>query len=69
MMEKCQKCSGMMLVMKSKKSALPDIEKKMGLKCSRCGFYLEKQQTFSGGRYDEPSNDLPYYLRRRQSAG
>ncbi len=59
-----------MLTMKIKKSVLPDTEKKQGLKCSRCGFYLEKQQIFSGGRFNEndPNDDEPLYLRRRSDS-
>lgn len=63
-MEKCQKCGGMMLAMKIKKTVLSDMEKKQGWKCSRCGFYLERQQTFNS-RSDNQPNDDQYYLRRR----
>lgn len=66
-MEKCQKCSGMMLLMKIRKSALADTEKKQGLKCSRCGYYVEKQQSFSGGPYQDEANAANYMLRRRPS--
>jgi DNA-directed RNA polymerase subunit M/transcription elongation factor TFIIS len=65
-MEKCQKCGGIMLPMKTKKSLVPDVEKKQGMKCSRCGNYVEKLQTFSTAattRYDDDS--AAYYLRRR----
>lgn len=66
-MEHCTKCNGMMLVMKVKKSLLPDTEKKQGLKCSRCGYYIEKQQVFVTGRYEanKRSEDDPNYLRKR----
>lgn len=67
-MEKCQKCSGVMLQMKTKKTTMTiDAEKKQSWKCSRCGFYLEKQQVFSTGRFsdDTTDEDAPYYLRRR----
>lgn len=69
-MEKCQKCSGVMLQMKTKKTVtmLPDAEKKQGWKCSRCGYYLEKQQVFLSNRYDAERNegdDNYPHLRRR----
>lgn len=66
-MEKCQKCGGVMLQMKTKKSVLPDIEKKQGWKCSRCGYYLEKQQVFLTSQYEanRREDDDPGYLRRR----
>lgn len=68
-MEKCQKCSGVLLEMKSKKTMVPGAEKTIRLKCSRCGFYLEKHQTFSGNnRYDELANDYPYLRRRDQAS-
>lgn len=50
-MERCPKCDGMMLQMKIKKTVLPETEKKQAYKCSRCGYYLEKQQVFLSGRY------------------
>lgn len=63
-MEKCQKCSGVMLQMKSKQSAtLHDSEKKQVWKCSRCGLYVEKQQTFFSDQKKE--NNDPYYIRHR----
>lgn len=66
-MEKCQKCGGMMLQMKTKKTMMPDAERKQGWKCSRCGFYMEKQQVFLHGRYqdDKTSDDDFPYLRKR----
>lgn len=51
--------------MKSKKSVMHDIEKKLGLKCSRCGYYIEKQQVFSHGSYDDRDAANLYPLRRR----
>lgn len=67
-MEKCQKCSGVMLAMKQRKTILPDAEKKQGWKCSRCGYYVEKQQVFLQPQYGldkkDDDDDFPY-LRRR----
>lgn len=63
-MERCSKCGGIMLQMKIKKTVMRDIEKKLVLKCSRCGFYIEKQQVFSAGSYPEKSDNL-YSARRR----
>jgi len=62
-MDKCTKCNGIMLIMKVKKSVIPDSEKKQVLKCSRCGYYVEKQQAFMTQHPDQ--SDEPLYLRRR----
>lgn len=72
-MEKCQKCNGVMLQMKPKRTTLlPDSEKKQEWKCSRCGYYAEKTQT-QVKRYGADDlhgatmaddDDFPY-LRRR----
>lgn len=64
-MEKCTKCGGVMLLMKTKKSVMPDAEKKQGWKCSRCGQYVEKQQIFNSNHYQ--ADEEPYYIRRRSS--
>jgi len=54
-----------MLQMKSKKTMMHDIEKKVGLKCSRCGYYVEKQQVFSSGSYPNRGEESLYQIRRR----
>jgi DNA-directed RNA polymerase subunit M/transcription elongation factor TFIIS len=64
-MEKCQKCSGVMLLMKTKKTVMPDAEKKQAWKCSRCGYYFEKQQVFHTSRYPNSNFDDPYSLPRK----
>ncbi len=51
--------------MKTKKTVMPDAEKKQAWRCSRCGYYIEKQQVFNTSRY--PSADEPYYIRRKSS--
>lgn len=52
-MERCPKCNtGVLLVMKTtKKTILPDAERKQCWKCSRCGYYLEKPQVFRNSPY------------------
>ncbi len=53
-----------MLQMKIKKSVLPDTEKKQVFRCSRCGYYVEKQQVFGGtGKDERDSNLYPPYQR------
>lgn len=62
-MERCSKCSGVMLLMKAKKTLLSsDVERKQIFRCSRCGFYLEKQQLYSTVDKDERDGTLypPY---------
>lgn len=62
-MEHCSKCNGVMLEMKVKKTLTPDREKKQVFKCSRCGYYQEKQQVFLN---DNSTLDRdPYILRHR----
>lgn len=63
-MERCSKCSGVMLQMKTKKSLVSDAEKKQVFRCSRCGLYLEKQQAFTSADYDRDGhsgNPYPPY--------
>ncbi len=47
-MERCSKCGGVMLEMKAKKTVLPTEMKRQIFKCSRCGYYQEKQRHLSG---------------------
>lgn len=51
--------------MKIKRTALQDNEKKRGWRCSRCGYYIEKQQIFSAGEYGKFERGEDPYLRRR----
>lgn len=66
-MEKCQKCNGVMLQMKIKRSAMPENEKKQGWRCSRCGYYVEKQQIFAAGQFGDYQKSEDPYLRRKQA--
>jgi DNA-directed RNA polymerase subunit M/transcription elongation factor TFIIS len=56
-MEYCSKCGGVMLLMKIKKTLLPDSDKLQGFKCSRCGYYLEKPQLYTGQTTQKPDSN------------
>lgn len=65
-MERCSKCNGVMLEMKVKKTLLPDAERKQVFKCSRCGYYVEKPQTFASKRFNnQPEDEPPIYRHSR----
>lgn len=62
-MEKCQKCNGVMLEMKSQRRVMGETQSTQSFKCSRCGNYLAKRTVYTNGKYE--LEDERHYLKRR----